>query len=60
MAATDDRSGSVKAVMILFLALAWITYPMRVWVRVRMLKSVGIDDVFTTITMVCPSLNESS
>jgi hypothetical protein len=52
MADTDDRSGSVKAVMYLFLALAWITYPMRVWVRVKMLKAVGLDDILTTITMV--------
>jgi hypothetical protein len=25
---------------------------MRVWVRVKMLKAVGLDDILTTITMV--------
>ncbi|KIV98632.1 uncharacterized protein PV09_09579 [Verruconis gallopava] len=47
----DNRSASVKAVAYLFIALAWFTFPLRIWVRGKMLKSLGIDDILTTITL---------
>lgn len=52
MASTDDRSADLYAVIILFLALTWTTFLMRIYVRAKILKSVGIDDVLTAITMV--------
>lgn len=51
----EDRSKELLAVIVLFLALTWATFPLRLWVRVKMLKSFGIDDALTAFTMVCQS-----
>ena len=37
--------------IIVFLALTWVTFPLRLWVRAKMLKALGIDDLLTAITM---------
>src|SRR5690242_4944775 len=50
--AADDRSCEFYATIILFLGLTWATFPMRIWVRARMLKTLGLGDVLTTCTMV--------
>ena len=51
MATIDDRSTELFAVIVLFLALTWITFPMRLWVRVVVLKQVGLDDILAGVTM---------
>lgn len=55
----EDRSKELLAVIVLFLALTWATFPLRLWVRVKMLKSFGIDDALTAFTMVCHSHDET-
>ncbi|KAF2097386.1 hypothetical protein NA57DRAFT_77643 [Rhizodiscina lignyota] len=50
--AHDDRSPAVKASMILFLCLTWISFSMRAWVRLRILRAPGLDDLLTFISLL--------
>lgn len=54
MAAADDRSPAVKANQILFMCLTIITFSLRAWVRGRILKHFGIDDLLTFVSLVRP------
>lgn len=50
--AMDDRSGQVEAVIILFLVLTWVTFPLRAWVRLGIIKNWGVDDWLTLASLV--------
>ena len=48
----EDRGHELFAVSIPFLVLSWVTMGLRVYVRVGMLKSFGIDDWAMAVTLV--------
>jgi hypothetical protein len=47
----QDRGPQLHAVVILFLALAWITVAIRCYVRISMIKSFSIDDYLALVTL---------
>lgn len=51
---TDNRAPEFQAVLGLFLPLCLITVMLRCYVRIRLVKSFGLDDWFAVITMVKP------
>lgn len=51
---SDSHSALEMGVTLPLLFLAWIVWAMRVWVRVKMLKTFGVDDWLMAAAMVSP------
>jgi len=49
----EDRGAELLATAILFAILSWIAIGLRVYVRARMIKSMGIDDWIMLFAQVC-------
>ena len=47
-----DRRSDLYAVTSLFLGLTWLSVSLRCWVRVRIIKSFGLDDWLTVVALV--------
>ena len=56
----NSRDPLVIGVITLLLALSWITVPLRVYVRARMIKWFAIDDWMAVVTLVSNFLIELS
>src|SRR5207248_5809834 len=50
---TENRGPQLCALSSSFLALAWITVLARCWVRLRFVKSFGLDDWLMVAALVC-------
>jgi len=48
----ENRGPELAAVLILFLIITWLIVALRCHVRVRMLKSFGLDDWFMVASLV--------
>ncbi|KAF2807253.1 uncharacterized protein BDZ99DRAFT_447576 [Mytilinidion resinicola] len=48
----ETRGPQLTAVMVVFLSLAWLTMMLRTYVRVRMLRSFGLDDWLAAVALV--------
>lgn len=53
----EDRGPQLAVVVILFLVVTWLIVALRCLVRVRMIKSFGLDDWFMVASLVSISLN---
>ena len=49
----ETRGHSLLAVNVTFLVIAFIAVVARLWARLRIVKSPGLDDLLITIAMVC-------
>jgi hypothetical protein len=49
----EDRQVELLSVLIVFVALSWITVALRCYGRIYISKVFGSDDVFIIITLVC-------
>jgi hypothetical protein len=53
----ENRGPQLIGVIILFLALSWIAVPLRMWVRIKIIKSFALDDWLTLVTLVSIAVN---
>ncbi|KAF2141892.1 uncharacterized protein K452DRAFT_326918 [Aplosporella prunicola CBS 121167] len=49
----EDRSQEVLAVAVLFFAMSWLAVMLRVYVRIILLKSWGLDDWAMAVALLC-------